>query len=545
MEIGLESAMPTYAGGLGVLAGDTVRAAADLRLPMVAISLVHRHGYFRQQLDSHGVQTESPSQWTPESILEELPPRVRIPLEGMTVCVRAWLYRVRGITGGEVPVYLLDTALSENTPQHQRLTDVLYGGDDRYRLCQEAVLGLGGVAMLEALGHSELIVHHMNEGHSALLALALLERQPAGGSAALQAVRDRCVFTTHTPVPAGHDQFPISLVHAVLGAERAARLDAIGCTSDGTVNMTHLGLHFSHYVNGVAMRHGQISRGMFPGYPIASVTNGVHAATWAAPAFGDLYDRHISDWRIANANLRYAISIPTPEIRAAHLCCQRELFAEIERRTGVKLQEQALTLGFARRVTAYKRSDMLLSDPSRLARIAELGPMQIIYAGKAHPRDGTGREMIRRILARASELAGRVQVLYLEEYDMALAKLLVAGVDLWVNTPQKPQEASGTSGMKAAINGVPSLSVLDGWWIEGHVEGVTGWSIGDNYEAELDPDREAVLLYQKLEEVASAFHRRPDAYSGIMRYAIALNGSFFNAQRMVEQYVQSAYRPRG
>jgi starch phosphorylase len=550
MEVGLDAAMPTYAGGLGVLAGDTLRAAADLGVPMVGVTLLHRKGYFRQHLDASGDQSESPSIWYPEELLEPLEPCVSVTIEGRQVQVRAWRYLVRGVSGHSVPVCFLDTALPENSPWDQTLTDHLYHGGERYRLCQEVVLGLGGVAMLRALGHETLKVYHMNEGHSALLALALLEEETgerglsAVTEADTEAIRRRCVFTTHTPVPAGHDQFPLDMVRQVLGEERTMALETAGCCLDSTLNATYLALVFSHYVNGVSQRHHEVSHNMFPYYPINSITNGVHAVSWTAPAFQGLYDRHIPEWRRDNVYLRYAISIPLDEIQQAHAEAKRDLLAEVKGRTGVRLNPAAMTLGFARRATGYKRPDLLLSDLDRLKRIAgQVGPLQIIYGGKSHPRDESGKAIIRRIFEAAAALEGTVPIVYLEEYDMALGKYLCAGVDLWLNSPQKPYEASGTSGMKAALNGVPSLSVLDGWWIEGHVEGVTGWSIGDDWELESDPSKEVASLYDKLEYVIlPMFYGRPTAFADVMRSAIALNASFFNAQRMMLQYLENAYQ---
>ena len=550
MEVGLDAAMPTYAGGLGVLAGDTLRAAADLGVPIVGVTLLHRKGYFRQHLDASGSQSESPSIWYPEEFLEPMEPRVFVNIEGRQVQVRAWRYLLRGVSGHSVPVCFLDTALPENSPWDQTLTDHLYHGGDRYRLCQEVVLGLGGVAMLRALGHETLKVYHMNEGHSALLALALLEEQTgerglrAVSKADTDAVRQRCVFTTHTPVPAGHDQFPLDLVRQVLGEERTMALEAAECCLDGTLNTTYLALVFSHYINGVSQRHHEISHNMFPYYPINSITNGIHAVTWTVPAFQGLYDRHIPEWRRDNLYLRYAISIPVDEIQEAHAEAKRDLLAEVKRRTGVRLDPAAMTLGFARRATGYKRADLLLSDLDRLKRIArQVGPLQIIYGGKSHPRDESGKAIIRHIFEAAAALGDTVPVVYLEEYDMALGRYLCSGVDLWLNSPQKPHEASGTSGMKAALNGVPSLSVLDGWWIEGHVEGVTGWSIGDDWEPESNPSKEIVSLYDKLEYVIlPMFYGRPTAFADVMRSAIALNASFFNAQRMMLQYLENAYQ---
>jgi starch phosphorylase len=548
MEVGLDAAMPTYSGGLGVLAGDALRAAADLGIPMVGVTLLHRKGYFRQHLDAQGRQTESPAAWQPEPFLQALPARSALTLEGRLVLIRAWRYVITGVSGREVPVFFLDTALEQNDPWDQTLTDCLYGGDARYRLAQEGVLGLGGVAMLRTLGLA-IGTYHMNEGHSALLALGLLQEQNAGRFPPLVtperrlAVRRRCVFTTHTPVPAGQDQFPPALVAQVLGADAAAALHAGDCCLNGTLNMTYLGLYFAHYVNGVAMRHGEISHGMFPNYPISSITNGVHSGSWAAPPWQALYDRHIPQWRRDNFYLRYAISIPHDEIMQAHAEAKRLMLAEVHKRTGVALDPNVFTLGFARRATGYKRADLLFSDLGRLRQIvAQVGPLQVVYAGKAHPRDDGGKALIARIFQAAAELQGQIRVLYLEDYDMTLARYLTSGADVWLNTPQKPQEASGTSGMKAALNGVPSLSILDGWWVEGCLEGVTGWAIGEDGGSPSDPRREVASLYGKLQFVVMPlFYTRPMAFAEVQRAAIALNGSYYNAERMMSQYLQNAY----
>lgn len=551
MEVGLDPAMPTYAGGLGMLAGDTLRSAADLGIHMVGVTLLHRKGYFRQHLDAQGNQTESPATWSPEKFLEPLQPRASVTIEGRKVNIRAWSYVVRGVSKHDVPVFFLDTALPENSPWDQTITDYLYGGEDHYRLCQEVVLGLGGAAILLALGYKRVQTYHMNEGHSALLALALLEElhERKGlhnvTKADVNAVHHRCVFTTHTPVPAGIDKFSINMVRQVLGEEPSNALQAVGAFNDGVLNMTNLALLFSRYVNGVSMRHEEISQSMFPNYPINSITNGVHAATWISQPFQRLYDRHFPEWRKDTLYLRYAISCSPDTIMEAHLEAKRDLLAEIARRTGIRLAPEAMTIGFARRATAYKRADLLFSDLERLKMIARrVGPLQVIYAGKAHPRDEGGKNLIRRIFQAANSLRDSIPVVYLEEYDMALAKYLCSGVDLWLNTPQKPDEASGTSGMKAALNGVPSLSILDGWWVEGHVEGVTGWSIGESDEPESDSFKEIASLYDKLEHViVPMFYKQPEAYTMVMRSTIALNGSFYNAQRMMFQYMKNAYIP--
>jgi starch phosphorylase len=357
MEICLEQAIPTYSGGLGVLAGDTLRSMADLGVPVVAVTLLHRKGYFTQHLDSAGLQSEAAVSWQPEQVLEPVAARASVTIEGREVVVGAFKYIVRGNRGHEVPVYLLDTMHSENSEWDRTLTDTLYGGDEHYRLCQEIVLGMGGAALLQEIGYNDNTIYHLNEGHSALLTLQLLEKQLDGrqhfelSDGDFEAVRQRCVFTTHTPVPAGHDKFPLDMVRKVLGDERVALLESSGGVHEGMLNMTYLALHLTRFVNGVAMRHGEVSRGMFPDYPINSITNGVHATTWTGPEFGELFDRRIPEWRRDNLYLRYAVSIPLQEIRDAHLASKRVLLDEVRERTGEELDLNVMTIGFARRAT--------------------------------------------------------------------------------------------------------------------------------------------------------------------------------------------------
>jgi starch phosphorylase len=550
MEIAVAPQFPTYAGGLGVLAGDMLRSAADIGIPMVGVTLLHRKGYFRQQLDEKGRQSERPEEWRPETMLEPVDPIVPLNLNGQRLSIRAWRYSIEGITGHKVPVYFLDTDLPDNPSWERTLTNNLYGGDERYRLCQEALLGIAGVRLLRALGLKEVVRFHMNEGHSALLALALLEEivgRPnlaAATSEEIEAVRRQCVFTTHTPVPAAFDQFPLELARKVLGQDRVGMLDATHCCPFGNLNMTYLALRCSRYINGVAMHHGEISHGMFPDYPIHAITNGVHAATWTSAPFRELYDRHVPEWRQDNLYLRYAIGIDLAEIRDAHAGAKRNMIREIAGTTGVQLSENVATLGFARRAAAYKRADLLFTDLARLRAIRQrVGPLQVVYGGKAHPRDEDGKAVIQRVFEAAAALRDVVPVVYVENYDMHWAQLLTSGVDLWLNTPHRPYEASGTSGMKASLNGVPSLSVRDGWWIEGHLEGVTGWAIGLDQDPE-QHEIEVASMYDKLEHVVlPMFYERPASYAEVMRSAIAINGSFFNTQRMVSQYVANAYFP--
>lgn len=552
MEVALEPAMPTYAGGLGVLAGDFVHAAADHGLPLVAVTLLPRRGYFRQRLDAAGRQREEPVEWAVEEYLRPLEARTAVTLYGRTVAIRAWERRVVGVRGGTVPVYFLDTDLPENAPTDRALSHVLYGGDAAYRLAQEAVLGIGGVRMLRALGYASVDRFHLNEGHSALLVMELVaERLRSSGRATVEEddveqVRRQCVFTTHTPVPAAHDQFPLDLAARVLGP---GPLDALRhlCCYGGALNLTYLALNFSHYVNGVAMRHGEVSRRMFGGHAVDAITNGVHPGRWTAEPFRALFDRHIPGWREDSFSLRYAGAIPRTDVWEAHAAARLRLLEHVNRTQSPPLDPGALTLGFARRATAYKRADLLVADVERLRAIAaRAGPLQVVYAGKAHPRDEEGKRVIARIFAARDALRADVSIAYLEDYDLETARLVTAGADVWLNTPLPPLEASGTSGMKAALNGVPSLSVLDGWWIEGCVEGVTGWAIGRDTHglpgSSGDASAHAAELYDRLEHtVLPLFHRDRDRFVDVMRGAIALNGSFFTTQRMLHEYVIKAY----
>jgi len=552
MEVALEPGIPTYSGGLGVLAGDTIRSAADLNVPMVAVTLLYRRGYFRQRLDPDGTQQEEPVTWAVEDFMQELAQRTAVKVEGRTVHLRAWRYNVAGVSGHKVPVYFLDTDLSENDPWDRTLTHTLYGGDARYRLCQEAILGIGGVKMLRALGYRQVERFHMNEGHAGLLTLELLDEEIqrygrwSFTAEDIERVRERCVFTTHTPVPSGHDQFPLGLVDQVLGrSDLVAKPEMFYC--NGTLNLTYLALNFSRYVNGVAKKHGEVSQLLFASYAIDAITNGVHVARWTAQPFQELFNRYIPGWQQDNLSLRSALSIPQEEIWEAHRAAKAQLLDYVRRETGLDMGLDVLTLGFARRVATYKRADLLFHDLERLTQIAaHAGSFQVVYAGKAHPQDQGGKALLKRLIQAKDRLQHDIQIAYLTDYGVELGKLLTAGVDVWLNTPRPPLEASGTSGMKAALNGIPSLSILDGWWVEGHIEGVTGWSIGEPAGAtESDDDRsprDAASLYDKLERIVlPLFYHDRHKFIDVMRHTIALNGSFFNTQRMVQEYVLKAY----
>lgn len=545
MEIALRSDIPTYSGGLGVLAGDTVRSAADLELPLVTVSLASRAGYFRQRIDTAGRQHEAPDPWDPAAAARPLQARVAVPIEGREVWVGGWLYVLESHMGGRQPVILLDTDLAENDPADRELTHYLYGGDQTYRLKQEIVLGIGGARMLHALGF-RVRQYHMNEGHAALLCLELLSRYayPSGDVRSgespydIPRVRELCNFTTHTPVEAGHDKFPYDLVQRVLG-DFVDQPTLKRLAGEDQLNMTRLALNTSEYVNGVAKRHAETSRQLFPGYKVRSVTNGVHPFTWTHPAFARLYDAHLPGWcHEPELLVRADCCIADEAIWDAHMEAKQALVEQVRRLTGTGLDPGLCTLGFARRMTAYKRPELLFTDIARLRAIAGRQPFQVMLAGKAHPRDQDGKRAIEALHAHIRDLAGAVPVVFLPDYDMALAAAMVAGVDVWLNTPLPPWEASGTSGMKATFNGVPNLSVPDGWWSEGRIEGITGWGIGDGGPGADD----AGSLYDKLERVVlPLYYENRPGWIAVMKGAIAKNASFFNSHRMMRRYTSDAY----
>ncbi len=540
MEIGLMKDMPTYSGGLGILAGDTLKSGADLGLPLVAVTLVSRKGYLRQELDSLGRQTVHPDEWDPSRLLTLLPQRVTVPIGVRAVTVRAWLYRLHSLVGGEVPIIFLDTDTEENVPQDREITHYLYGGDERYRLKQEIVLGVCGVRMLDALGF-KIRKYHMNEGHSSLLALELLRSHGTN----VEAVKEMCIFTTHTPVDAAYDKFPYPMVEELLKDESDVKMLKKFGGSD-MLNMTLLALNLSNYVNGVAKRHGEIEMAMFPGYKIHAITNGVHSYTWTCPCFRKIYDRYIPGWANEPEMLVRVGGVPDEEIWERHMEAKRTLIDYVNRETGKGMDYETLTLGFARRATPYKRPALIFSDLERLRRTNSRGRIQIVLAGKAHPRDEGGKKEIEEIFKYIQVLNDEIKVAYLQDYDIELAARMVSGVDVWLNTPLPPYEASGTSGMKAAHNGVVNFSVLDGWWIEGWIEGVTGWSIGPEPWEKISYEdaraQEMDDLYSKLMYIIiPMFYQMRDAWIGMMNNSIGMVAYYFNSHRMMRRYVTEAY----
>lgn len=547
MEIAIRPEMHTYAGGLGVLAGDTARSCADLEIPVVFVTLVSRAGYFRQVLDGDGRQTEQPDWWEPERWCVPLHAMVAVDIANKPVWIRPWLYIHTCPHGHQIPILLLDTDLEQNSGEDRTLTHYLYGGDEAYRLKQEIVLGMGGFRMLRALGFG-LHTYHLNEGHAALLTLELLTRyrlppedvRPDESPYELAEIRERCVFTTHTPVEAGHDRFSYelfeSLLPDVVAPEELRHLAGVE-----RLNMTQLALNLSGYINGVARRHAETARHMFPGYRVHAVTNGVHVGTWTHASFARLYDDRFPQWQHEPEILVRALQLPEDEVWKCHQEAKADLIDYVQKLTGTALDPAKLIIGFARRMTGYKRPLLLFEDMNRLAAIHSQHPIQVVMAGKAHPRDSDGKETIRQLHELFARLAGNITCVFLTNYEMQMAQILVAGADIWLNTPLPPLEASGTSGMKAALNGVLNLSVLDGWWVEACVEGITGWAIGNDGDA-ASYHAHAAALYEKLEGVIlPLYYSDPTRWRGMMKQAMGTIGYYFNSQRMMRRYATEAY----
>lgn len=595
-EFGIHNSLPVYAGGLGILAGDHCKEASDLGLPLVGVGFMYPQGYFHQHI--------SPDGWQ-ESIYEQLDYRqvpvqgtrtphgdaclIDVPLNGRDIRVAVWQVQV-----GRVPLYLMDTNVEGNEPWERELSARLYGGDQELRIQQEMVLGIGGVRVLRALG-IEPAVWHINEGHGAFVMLERIRefvQQGLSFSDAAEVVQATTIFTTHTPVPAGHDAFPFELVEAhfshywgSLGLERDEflRLGAHEEPWGSAFNMTVLALRLAGFRNGVSQPHREITRQMWhslwPGVdenqaPITSVTNGVHLPTWIAPEMDHLYDKYLGPHWVERqddpALWQLVLEIPDHELWAVHQQLKRKLMSFIRERArwqwirgevrpeqvlaaGTLLDPEALTVGFARRFATYKRADLIFHDLPRLKRILQdpWRPVQIIFAGKAHPADEPGQRLIQQVYALAKDhgLGGRIT--FVEDYDMHVARYFVQGVDVWLNTPRRPREASGTSGQKAALNGIPHLSVLDGWWHEGY-NGANGWAIGEDHDYD-DPNTqdqaEAETLYRLLEEeVVPLYYDRdrddvPRGWMQVVKEAICSCAPTFSARRMVKEYTKQMYVP--
>ena len=526
-EIGLYSELHTYSGGLGVLAGDHLKSAADEGFDIAAVTLLYREGYGRQHLDEEGNQTETYPDLDPNKHLEDTGLELSIPLDGSKLNSKIWRTVIHGHDGHEVPVYFLDTRHTSNNERHISLSDRLYAGGDEMRVRQEYLLGVGGIRALKILGHWPLRGLHLNEGHCSMAALEMMRQ---GWSR--EEVSSRVLFTTHTPVAAGHDRFEWGLVEGVV--EDLIGPDEKEIANDGNqCSMSHLGIGMAGSVNAVSVLNAEVASEMFPEADISPITNGVHHPTWISPTMARLYDEELEGWRSNGDLLLKAGSLSETGLERARSESRAVLRELVSSMTGVNFDGNRLTIGVARRFATYKRASLVFRDISRLNQICS-GQIQFVFSGKAHPKDEGGKALIKEIFD-ASKRLEDIPVAFLEDYSMATGLAMTSGVDVWLNTPVRPMEASGTSGMKAVMNGVPNLSILDGWWPEACNHGVNGWGIG-NKEDSRDDDRDANALYDLLrDEVLPAWKSSRDRWLSMMRAAIVA-GSAFTGQRMIREY---------
>ena len=534
-EIGISSSLPTYSGGLGVLAGDHIKASGDIGLNMCAITLLYREGYFKQRIDEDGIQTETYPRFDPHPLLKKLDVKFTLRLRERNVWVQAYQFDYVGHGGHTIPLYFLDTDVEENFDDDRNITLRLYSGDKDHRILQEAILGFGGTKLLEGLGQNEIKTYHMNEGHCSFLALDLLQKSDGN----VEKVKSLCHFTTHTPVPAGHDHFAESRAKKLLRGLLPENLELPSLVQNGRLHMTELGLYFSRSANGVSQLHGQVAQDQFPWTNIGYITNGVHHSYWMGSPFKRLYDQYLPNWRTNPEALLEIDKIPDDILLEAHQIRKNYLLGYANSQVSKALDGNTLTIGFARRSATYKRAQLIFHDLERLQSIGK-GKIQIIFSGKAHPNDQDGKELIRQIVENSKSMIGKVKIIFLENYNMWLGRMITSGVDIWLNTPLRPNEASGTSGMKATLNGVPNLSVLDGWWAEGCRDGVNGWSVGDPENP--DDEKDANHLYSVLEnQVIPTYYNERVKWASIMKEAIK-TGVDFTAHRMIEEYNQKYYQ---
>ena len=532
-EIGLYSNLHTYSGGLGVLAGDHVKSAADAGLPLVAVTLLYRQGYGRQHLDADGIQSETYPDLDPAEHLHETGLELSLPLDGRELFAKVWVSEVKGEGGHVVPVYFLDTKHEHNSAEHNHLGRRLYGGGDEIRIRQEYLLGVGGIRLLSLLS-DDISGLHLNEGHCTFAMLEMLAR---GWSR--DELKQRCLFTTHTPVPAGHDRFDWGLAKQVIGdllLEDSRELCiAAGDPEHGErLSMSHLAVALAGTINAVSNLNAWVASPMFSQRHIEPITNGVHHLTWTSPSFAQLFDKHLTGWRADPTILSYAGRLPNDELIAAKSSARAVLRELVESTTGVKFSEDRLTIGFARRFATYKRANLVFAELEKLRDFAA-GRIQFVFAGKAHPKDEGGKALIKDIFASAKDIADVIPVAFLEDYSMATGLAMTAGVDIWLNNPIRPLEASGTSGMKAAMNGTPNCSILDGWWPEGCEHGVNGWAIGEG-EDERDDARDSRNILKVLEhEVLTSWDEGEQRWANLMRASIATSARFTGA-RMISDY---------
>lgn len=537
MEIGIRDDIKSYAGGLGILSGDTLKSAADEGFNMVGVTILYRNGYFKQVIDSEGIQQEEDETWDFRGLLEYTGITSSINLaEGKKIFFEILKYEIEGIDGHRVPIYFLNTDIEQNEQQFRYISFNLYTPFEETRLLQEIVLGIGGVQALKDLGYKTFDNYHLNESHAAFSILAVEDEIED-----VSMIKNRIVFTTHTPAEHGHQKYSKEWLEKFLLEDHMERLSPF--FEKDLLNLTKYCLANAKYSNAVAKKHGQVSSKMFPDFEIDYITNGIHTNSWISDSASELFDKMIPGWRQSPEIFRNVEAIPNEEIEVMHMINKKKLVEFVKKTTGKSMFEDIFTIGFGRRVDGYKRSDFILRDLERLKNIAsQYRGIQLIFSGKAYFDYKDGEDIITRINSLAEDAFDHIDIVYIPDYGIEVSKKMVAGVDLWLNNPMKPLEASGTSGMKAALNGVPNFSTVDGWWVEGLIEGVTGWAIGVEDPNKLTEEEELNDLYHKLEKtILPLYYNNRSDWVDVQKSAISLNASFFNTSRMLKEYLLRGY----
>lgn len=530
-EIGIKEEIKTYSGGLGILAGGTIKAMADLEVPFCAITLLYKYGFFKQKI-VNDYQEELNDCWDYKNILIDTKKEIKVNISGTDIYVKIWKYEYTGITGHKIPIYFLDTHLEKNPLWACQLTDNLYQGD---RLSQEIILGIGGIRALKELEINTIEKYHMNEGHSSFLTLELYKNNGKENNIwSDEEIKNKCVFTTHTPIPAGHDKFSYSEIYEKLKGEiDILPLHIKKLAGEDLLNTTLLALNFSSYHNGVSKKHGDVTKKMFPNFEIDYITNGVHLQSWTSKYFKELYNKYMPGWEKQNSKLKEIFKIPNSQIYRAHQLAKEELIDFINQKNIVDttLKKNVLTIGFARRFIQYKDAELIFENLEELKKLG--GKVQFIFAGKSHKNDPWGKNIMKDIIDNANDLKEHIQIAFLENYDIEIAKKLVAGCDLWLNTPIPPSEASGTSGMKAVVNGCLHFSRVDGWAIESFERNGGGFPIAEYEDFIRTLEFKIIPMY---------YSENKTSWVEEMKLSIGNSATYFNTHRMAKEYISKAYK---
>lgn len=529
-EIGIDPELKTYSGGLGILSGDTLKSMADLEVPLCAVTLLYKHGYFKQKIE-HNTQLECEDSWEFQKFLKDTGKEIGMHISGVALRIKIWEYRYKGLSGHEIPIYYLDADLDGNPEWARQLTDKLYQGD---RISQEMILGIGGLRALFALGYPVLDKYHMNEGHSAFLTLELYKHLGESIGWDDSIIKKHCVFTTHTPIPAGHDKFSYDVVYEKFrGEENLLPWHLKRLAGEDQLNMTLLGMNFSSFINAVSRKHQEVTECMFPHFTINYVTNGIHLPTWTGHHMQELYDKELPGWRENPEQLKKIFKVKDELIFETHTRAKAELVSFVNKHnvTGSTFSEDCLTIGFARRFIQYKDATLIFRNLKMLRKLGK--KVQFVFAGKAHAHDGIGKDIMKIVIEHAIELKDSISIAFLENYDMGVAQKMVQGCDIWLNTPLPPNEASGTSGMKASANGCLHFSRVDGWAIEAFEMNGGGFPITEYGDFINMLEYKIIPLYYSKERAGWAHE---------MKLSIANSASYFNTNRMAKEYIKKAYK---